>query len=206
MTAQSQLEAYLGDFRRRLRALIVARGAALLALAALAITLVAVYFGIRRAFDPQIVYTARALLLLALGAIAVTLIALPLRVLHRTRGIREIERRAPDFNGRLETYDGIAHGPAERATPFLGLLAEDALKLARGIPASLKVPALQIARARGARDRGRRGARVVRRVWPGQLAVRRAAISGPAGCCPTRCRRSGSPCSPATARYAAAET
>jgi hypothetical protein len=142
MTAQSQLEAYLGDFRKRLRALIVARGAALLALAALAITLVAVYFGIRRAFDPHIVYTARVVLLLALGAIAVTLIALPLRVLHRTRGVREIERRAPDFNGRLETYDGIAHGPAERATPFLGLLAEDALKLARGIPASLKVPAL----------------------------------------------------------------
>ncbi|MEO8467021.1 MAG: hypothetical protein ABI640_16935 [Gammaproteobacteria bacterium] len=143
MTAQSQLEAYLGGFRSRLRALIVARGAAFLALAALAITLVAVYFGIRRAFDPQIVYTARVLLLLVLGAIAVTLIALPLRALYRTRGIREIERRAPDFNGRLETYDGIAHGPAERATPFLGLLAEDAMKLARRIPASLKVPALQ---------------------------------------------------------------
>ena len=144
MTAQSQLEAYLGGFRKRLRALIVARGAALLALAALVITLVAVYFGIRRAFDPQIVYTARVLLLLALGAIAVTLIVLPLRGLYRTRGIREIERRAPDFNGRLETYDGIAHGPAERATPFLGLLAEDALKLARGIPASLKVPSLHL--------------------------------------------------------------
>ena len=142
MTAQSQLEAYLSDFRKRLRGLIVARGAALLAVAALAITLIAVYFGIRRAFDPQIVYTARVLLLLALGAIAVMLVALPLRVLYRTRGIREIERRAPDFNGRLETYDGIAHGPAERATPFLGLLAEDALKLARGIPAALKVPAL----------------------------------------------------------------
>jgi len=144
MTAQSQLEAYLGDFRRRLRALIVARGAALLALAALAITLIAVYVGIRRAFDPNIVYTGRVLLLLALGAIAVTLIVLPLRVLYRTRGIREIERRAPDFNGRLETYDGIAHGPAERATPFLGLLAEDALKLARGIPIALKVPALHL--------------------------------------------------------------
>ena len=51
MTAQSQLEAYLDSFRRRLQALIVARGAALLAAAALVITLVAVYFGIRRAFD-----------------------------------------------------------------------------------------------------------------------------------------------------------
>ena len=38
MTAQSQLEAYLGEFRQRLKALIVARGAALLAFAALIIT------------------------------------------------------------------------------------------------------------------------------------------------------------------------
>ena len=59
MTAQSQLEAYLGEFRRRLKALIVARGAAVLATAALVVTLVAVYFGIRRAFDPQIVISAR---------------------------------------------------------------------------------------------------------------------------------------------------
>ena len=53
MTAQSQLEAYLGEFRKRLQALIVARGAALLAAAALVVTLLAVYFGIRRAFDPR---------------------------------------------------------------------------------------------------------------------------------------------------------
>jgi hypothetical protein len=116
----------------------------MLAVAALAITLIAVYFGIRRAFDPQIVYGARAVLLVLLAAIVVSLLVLPLRALQRSRGIKDIERRAPDFNGRLETYDGIAHGPAERATPFLGLLAEDALKLARRIPVALKVPALQV--------------------------------------------------------------
>ena len=53
MTAQSQLEAYLGEFRRRLRSLIVARGAAVLTAVALAVTLVAVYIGTRRAFDPE---------------------------------------------------------------------------------------------------------------------------------------------------------
>jgi len=144
MTAQSQLEAYLGEFRKRLQTLIVARGAALLAVAALVVTLLAVYFGIRRAFDPQIVYSARAVLIAALAAIAIGLVLRPLRLLKRSRGIQDIERRAPDFNGRLETYDGIAHGPAERATPFLGLLAEDAMKLARGIPVALKVPDLQV--------------------------------------------------------------
>src|SRR5262245_3985549 len=144
MTAQSQLEAYLGEFRQRLKALIVARGAALLAVAALIVTLVAVYFGIRRAFDPQIVISARIVLLLLLAGIAAGLVVLPLRALKRNRGIKDIERRAPDFNGRLETYDGIVHGPPERATPFLGLLAEDALKLARRIPVALKVPALHV--------------------------------------------------------------
>src|SRR5688572_5085655 len=144
MTAQSQLEAYLGEFRQRLKALIVARGAAMLAVAALVVTLIAVYFGIRRAFDPQIVIGARIVLLLMLGAIGVSLVALPLRALTRSRGIKDIERRAPDFNGRLETYDGIVHGPPERATPFLSLLAEDALKLARKIPVALKVPDLHV--------------------------------------------------------------
>ncbi|HEY3516824.1 MAG TPA: hypothetical protein VGL98_07215 [Gammaproteobacteria bacterium] len=144
MTAQSQLEAYLGEFRQRLKALIVARGAALLAVAALVVTLIAVYFGIRRAFDPQIIISARVVLLLLLAGIAVGLVVLPLRALKRSRGIKDIERRAPDFNGRLETYDGIVHGPPERATPFLGLLAEDALKLARKVPIALKVPALHV--------------------------------------------------------------
>src|SRR5688572_14464018 len=144
MTAQSQLEAYLGEFRRRLKALIVARGAALLAIAALVVTLLAVYFGIRRAFDPQIVISARVLLLLLLAGIAVSLVVLPLRALKKSRGIKDIERRAPDFNGRLETYDGIVHGPPERATPFLALLAEDALNFARRIPVALKVPDLQV--------------------------------------------------------------
>jgi hypothetical protein len=47
MTAQSQLEAYLGEFRRRLTSLIVARGAAAMALAAVAVTLVATSSGAR---------------------------------------------------------------------------------------------------------------------------------------------------------------
>ena len=142
MTAQSQLEAYLAAFRRRLQALVVARGAALLGVVALGVTLVAVYFGIRRAFDHPFVYGARTVLLVSLAAIAIGLLVLPLRKLARTRAIADIERRAPDFNGRLETYDGLTR--AERPNPFLGLLAEDALKLARKIPAAVKVPALHV--------------------------------------------------------------
>ena len=178
MTAQSQLEAYLGEFRRRLKALIVARGAALLAIAALAVTLLAVYFGIRRAFDPQLVIGARIVLLLLLAGIAVTLVALPLRALRRSRGIGDIERRAPDFNGRLETYDGIVNGPPERATPFLGLLAEDALNLARRIPVALKVPDLHVRAPAAIAILGVRRARRHGRVRACELALRRPASLG----------------------------
>jgi len=144
MTAQSQLEAYLGAFRQRLQSLIVARGAAILTAAALAVTLIAVYIGARRAFDPQFIYGARTVLVLLLAGILISLVVFPLRALRRSRGIRDIERRAPDFDGRLETYDGLTHAKADRPTPFLGLLAEDALKLARRIPVALKIPSWQI--------------------------------------------------------------
>src|SRR5690606_17308687 len=55
-----------------------------------------------------------------------------------------IERRAPDFDGRLETYDGLMNEKAERRSPFLGLLAEDAMKFARRIPIAMKVRSWEI--------------------------------------------------------------
>jgi len=93
MSAQSQLEAYLREFRERLKRLIVARGAAVLAVAALAISLVAVYFGIRQAFAPGLIITARILLLVVIAGCAAGLIYWPITVLRRSRGVAEIERR-----------------------------------------------------------------------------------------------------------------
>jgi hypothetical protein len=143
MTAQSQLEAYLSEFRQRLKTLIVARGSAVLGITALALTLVAVYLGTRRAFDPELVIGARTVLVLALAAVVAGLLVLPLRGLRRGRGVRDIERRAPTFDGRIETYDGMAHSEA-RTSPFLGLLAEDSLKVAVKAPAVVKVPSREI--------------------------------------------------------------
>ena len=145
MRAQAKLEDYLGGFRRRLRALIVARGVAVLCAAALAATLLAVLIGARQAFPEDLMSGARLLLALSLGAIAVVLLILPLRALRRTRGVADIEKRAPDFDGRIETYDELARSEQPRApTPFLGLLAEDALGLARRLPAALRVPNREI--------------------------------------------------------------
>jgi hypothetical protein len=146
MSAQSQLETYLSDFRQRLKVLIVARAAAVAAAIALVLTLAAVFFGTRRAFDPTFMVSARLVLVLALIAVGAGLIAYPLYLLKRNRGIREIEQRAPDFDGRLETYDGLAHpkNAGQPGTPFLSLLAEDAMGLARRIPIALKIPPWQI--------------------------------------------------------------
>ena len=49
MSARTQLETYLGEFRQRLKSLIVARGSAVLAVTALVLTLGAVFLGTRRA-------------------------------------------------------------------------------------------------------------------------------------------------------------
>ena len=147
MKAQARLEDYLGGFRRRLRTLILARGAAMLCVAALAVTLLAVLIGTRQAFPAELMNGARLLLALSLGAVAALLLVRPLQVLRRTRGVTDIERRAPDFDGRIETYDELAggkHDAGAQPSPFLGLLAEDAWRLARGIPAALRVPNREI--------------------------------------------------------------
>ena len=148
MKDKARLEEYLRGFRRRLRTLILARGAAVLCAAALAVTLLAVLIGTRQAFPDELMNGARLMLALSLGAVAALLLVRPLKVLRRTRGVVDIERRAPDFDGRIETYDELASGKRHDAThpsPFLGLLAEDAWRLARRIPAALRVPNREIA-------------------------------------------------------------
>jgi hypothetical protein len=137
MTARSQLEAYLKEFRERLKALIVARGSAVVSVTALVLTLLAVYFGTRRAFDPEFIIGARAVLVLGLAAVVAWLLIMPLRALRANRGVADIERRAPAFDGRIETYDGLTRVNAP--TPFVDLLAEDSLKVAAGVPVATNV-------------------------------------------------------------------
>ena len=142
MSIQAQLESYLSAFRRRLRALIVARGAAALSIAALFLTLGAVYLGTRQAFPNELMIAARLVLVLLLAGLVIGLLANPLRALRRTEGVQGIERRVPDFDGRVETYHELAKASedVERRSPFLGLLAEDTLKIARRIPIALRLP------------------------------------------------------------------
>jgi hypothetical protein len=144
MTARSQLEAYLREFRERLKRLIVARGSAVIGVTALILTLLAVYFGTRRAFDPEFVIGARAVLVLGLAAAAAWLLVVPLRVLRTTRGVHDIERRAPAFDGRIETYDDLTRATPAVPSPFVDLLAEDSLKVAARSPVAANVRTREI--------------------------------------------------------------
>ena len=147
MTPRTQLEQYLGEFRQRLRTLIVARGLAALCFTALVVTLLAVFIGTRQAFPPGLMGGARVALVFLLAVILIALFVYPLRVLRSTRGIPEIEKRAPDFDGRIETYDQLSSQNdenLEQRSPFLVLLAEDALAFARKIPVSLRIPSWEI--------------------------------------------------------------
>ena len=61
MSSTSDFERYLNLFRLRLKQLVMARGLAVLAGAALLITVIAVSLAIRRGFPAEIVVTARIL-------------------------------------------------------------------------------------------------------------------------------------------------
>ena len=118
MSSTSEFERYLGLFRLRLKQLTIARGLSILALSALAVTVIAVSLAIRRGFPAEIVITARVILFAAIGAIVYWLIVVPGK---RTEsdGSLEIESRAPGFAGRVRTWVGMQG----RDHPLADLLA-----------------------------------------------------------------------------------
>ncbi len=110
------------------------------------------------------------MLVLLLAAVVVALLALPLRALQAHA--RHSRDRAPRARLQRPARDvRRSHARRDRATPFLGLLAEDALKVANKAPVTLKVPALQVADAGGDRAARGRHARLVRGVRSRQLAL-----------------------------------
>src|SRR6185437_79663 len=106
------------------------RGTAVIAAAALILTLVLIWVGNRYEFAQQVVFPLRILLFVCLAAAVSFALALPLLKLNRRRITRLAERRFPGFGERLLT---VAERP-DPANPFTELLAEDALQIARQHP------------------------------------------------------------------------
>jgi hypothetical protein len=127
MSARDQLNSYIGRIERRLRLGAAVRGAAILASAALAATVILVLIANAFAFASWSVISGRFLLLCALVYAATFAVALPLLRMNRRRAAASAEAAFPDFKQRLVTF---AERDAERE-PFIELLAADTLNLAR---------------------------------------------------------------------------
>ncbi len=135
MTARDQLNFYLAGLERRLRLGTALRGAAVLAAAALASTVVLVLIINKLAFSSGSLTGARLVLIVTLGSCAALGLGIPLWQLNRRRAARKAESAFPQFDERLITFAERDSGARE---PFLELLAADTLAAARNAePTSL---------------------------------------------------------------------
>lgn len=129
MSSTQEFERYLNLFRLRLKQLVMARGLAALAAAALVITLVSVSIAIRQGFPTDLVIVSRLILLGTLAAIVWWMLVLPGRHVDED-GSADIESRTPEFEGRVRTWMEVDSDE----NPMAELLAEDTLKIAANHP------------------------------------------------------------------------
>ena len=125
MKPLDRLSDYLGAIERRLRWLVVSRGAAVIAGAALVLTVAAVLLANHFAFSQPSVLAARVLLFLGLALAIAAALILPLLRLNRRRAAHMAESKYPQFEERLLTFTERLEQNA--GDPFLPLLADDTL-------------------------------------------------------------------------------
>ena len=125
MTFSKQFEDYLASFTQRLKKLVVARGAAAMAVAALAVSLLAVTAAIRAGFPDDFMITARIVLAVCLGGLAYYFFVF-LRRRIDAEAAHDIEEKTPAFGGRIEAYVDTR----DAANPMRELLAEESLDIA----------------------------------------------------------------------------
>lgn len=145
MRFTQEFDRYVNLFRQRLKQLALARGIAILSVAALVITLVAVAFAIRHGFPDDIVIASRVILLALLGVLAYRFILQPRRQIDG-HAAADIEQRTSAFGGRVETYLEMD----DDGNPMRELLAEDAASIAHQHPPDTQVAGKEFAFAYGA--------------------------------------------------------
>ncbi len=123
------LAQYLDRLEHRLRMFAWTRGAAAVAGAALILTVAIVGSLMLSAFTPSGLMLGRFVLFLGIGAAIAVGLVVPLMRMNRRRAAQEVENRHPGFDQRLLTFTERSRDNA--ADPFLPLLAEDALVMAR---------------------------------------------------------------------------
>ena len=136
MNPLDHLSHYLIAVERRVRLLAVSRGGAVVAAAALVLTVAAVLAANAFAFSNGAVLAARVVLFLGLAGVVAAALVIPLVRLNRRHAARAAEKHHPEFEQRLVTLSERA--ASNDADPFLELLAADTLEVAeRARPASV---------------------------------------------------------------------
>lgn len=153
MSALARFERYLDEARALLRREALARAGAGVVVVAAIVTVLAVGWLLSRGFPPGQVVALRVLLLVLVLATAAALLLPAWLRLRRDQGARELERRLPGQDGRIETIiDTLRRQRAgEPTSPLSELLAADAERIAavrpldETLPARLRVIPLAIA-------------------------------------------------------------
>jgi hypothetical protein len=141
LSARDRLEQYLDQVRQRLRAAVVARAGAVVALTALLVTVVAVWLLRDPGFPPSAVLAARIVLAVSLLVAAAAMLWRPLLALRPRNRSKAFERHLPTQGGRIETYMELARRREQgEPAPLIDLLAEDALAVADQAPPETAVP------------------------------------------------------------------
>lgn len=133
MSKRLQLNLYIQQVQRRLRLDAGLRGAAVVAFAALATTVVLTLILNAYAFPERGLAPARLALLAVVIAVACCALAWPLWRLNRRRSVGRAETAFPEFQQRLLTFSekqGAEDSDAGHNGIFLELLAADTLKVA----------------------------------------------------------------------------
>src|SRR5215470_5754210 len=129
MRPLDRLSEYLGAIEKRLRLLALARGAAVTAGLALALTVVAVLVVNQLSFSNPSVIGARVFLFLGIAFAIAAVLVIPVIRLNRRHAARKAEAAHPQFEERLLTFtERMEQTPAD---PFLELLASDTLDVAQ---------------------------------------------------------------------------
>jgi hypothetical protein len=121
---------YLDLVQRRIRFITRVKGAAIVAVAALALTLTLAGFMAQAAFTPAALIACRALLLLGIAAAVGFALVIPLFVLTRRAVVQLLEQKCNGFEQRLLTF--TERHRQQPADPFLSILAADTFTVASG--------------------------------------------------------------------------
>lgn len=127
MSPLDQLNQYLQRLESRLRLSALSKGSSLVTMSALAVTVLLVWIINRYAFSSASLLWARILLFISVATAIAFGLVIPLLRLNRRNAARRAESQFPDFQERLLT---LAEKP-DTSDPFVELLADDAMQLAR---------------------------------------------------------------------------